>query len=168
MVEAAVLVLFPLLVIYAAFSDLFTMTIANRVSLILIAGFAVLAPVTGLGLETIGLHVMAGLAVLALGFFFFSMGWIGGGDAKFAAAVTLWLGWSHALEYVVIFCFLGGLLTLGILYFRSQEILPNALMRFAFVRRLHDNREGVPYGIALSIAALALYPQTVWMQAIVG
>ncbi len=44
--EAIKLTLFPAMMAFAASSDLFTMTIANRVSLILVAGFAVLAVMT--------------------------------------------------------------------------------------------------------------------------
>jgi prepilin peptidase CpaA len=31
------------------------------------------------------------------------------------------------------------------------------------VQRLHRMDSGVPYGIALAAAALAVYPQTTWM-----
>ena len=44
--EAISLTLFPAMMAFAASSDLLTMTIANRVSLILVAGFAVLALLT--------------------------------------------------------------------------------------------------------------------------
>ena len=41
MIEAALLVVFPCLVAFAGASDLFTMTIPNRVSLIMIAVLAI-------------------------------------------------------------------------------------------------------------------------------
>ena len=41
--DTARLLLFPALMAFAAASDLFTMTISNRVSLALIAGFVALA-----------------------------------------------------------------------------------------------------------------------------
>jgi len=47
--DIARLLLFPALMAFAAASDLFTMTISNRVSLGLAAGFLVLAPLTGHG-----------------------------------------------------------------------------------------------------------------------
>ncbi len=46
--EAIVLTLFPGMMAFAASSDLFTMTIANRVSLILVGGFVLLALMTGM------------------------------------------------------------------------------------------------------------------------
>jgi prepilin peptidase CpaA len=82
-------IIFPLLVIYAALSDLFTMTIANSISLILFGGFVGCALLAGLPFDQILLHAGAGFGVLALGFAMFAFGWIGGGDAKFAAAIAL-------------------------------------------------------------------------------
>jgi Flp pilus assembly protein protease CpaA len=46
------LTLFPVLTIYAAFSDLLTMTIPNRVSLLLVAGFVPVALMAGLSAPT--------------------------------------------------------------------------------------------------------------------
>ena len=48
--DLARLLLFPALMAFAAASDLFTMTISNRVSLALVAGFFVLAALSGMGL----------------------------------------------------------------------------------------------------------------------
>src|SRR5579862_2467413 len=83
---------FPVGMALAAASDLLTMTISNRLMLVLAATFLVLLPFAGLDLHAIGLHVAAGLAVLAVAFFCFAMGWIGGGDAKLAAVIALWFG----------------------------------------------------------------------------
>ena len=58
---------------------------------------------------------------------------------------------------------LGGVLTLLIIRFR-QLPLPQALSRHAWIARLHNQEEGVPYGIALAAAALAIYPYTGWMK----
>jgi len=45
--DAIRLLLFPAMMAFAASSDLFTMTISNRVALALIAGFAIMAAATG-------------------------------------------------------------------------------------------------------------------------
>ena len=82
---------FPLLVIGAAVSDLFTMTIPNPISFLLVAGFLAAALLTGLTGQEIVLQLGCAMAVLVIGFTFFALGWIGGGDAKLAAAITLWL-----------------------------------------------------------------------------
>jgi prepilin peptidase CpaA len=163
LVDAVRLLLFPAMMAFAASTDLFTMTISNRVSIILAAGFVLLAALQGMPLVDIGSHFAAGFLVLAVGFVFFSRGWIGGGDAKLAAATALWLGWGHLYEYLLYASLLGGALTLLILEFRKRS-LPPMLASRAWVVRLHEPAGGVPYGIALATAALLVYPSTVWMQ----
>jgi len=36
-------------------------------------------------------------------------------------------------------------------------------LRQAWIERLHGKDAGIPYGIALAAAALAVYPDTAWM-----
>ena len=100
-ISAISLLLFPALMAFAASSDLLTMTISNRVSLALVPGFAVLAFAIGMSGQELLSHVGAGLAVLAVTFTFFACGWIGGGDAKLAAATALWLGFDQLLNYLL-------------------------------------------------------------------
>ncbi|HOV03214.1 MAG TPA: prepilin peptidase [Kaistiaceae bacterium] len=163
MIEILVLLLFPWAMAYAAASDLFTMTISNRISLALVAGFLVLAFANGMDWQTIGLHFAAAGIMLAVAFVFFAMGWIGGGDAKLAAAVALWLGWNQAFSYAVTSSILGGLLTLAILVLRS-DYADRLVPEWSWVQRLRRRDAGVPYGIALAYTGLAMYPDTPWMQ----
>ena len=165
MLDIARLMLFPALMAFAAASDLFTMTISNRVSLALIAGFLVLAPLGGMGLHDMILHIGAGATVLVAAFACFAMGWVGGGDAKVAAGVALWFGFNHLLDYLVYASLFGGALTLLLLQFR-QWPLPYPLSGQAWLNRLHDRQSGIPYGIALALGALIVYPQTEWIKAI--
>src|SRR5215216_7640087 len=163
--DAVRLLLFPALMAFAAWSDLFTMTISNRISLILVGGFFVLAVWSGMPLAQIGMHVAAALAVLVVSFTFFARGWIGGGDAKLAAATALWLGVDQLANYLIFASLFGGLLTLAILRFRAMP-LPALLANQEWAKRLHRMDTGVPYGIALALAALAIYPETPWMKAL--
>jgi prepilin peptidase CpaA len=148
----------------AASSDLMTMTISNRVSLILVGGFAALAPIAGMGIAEILSHVTAAAMMLALSFFCFARGWIGGGDAKLAAATTLWLGFEHLVPYLIYASLIGGVLTLLLVQLRMAP-LPAVLAGQDWIRRLHRKDAGVPYGIALAAAALVVYPETPWMTA---
>ena len=159
------LMLFPALMAFAASSDLLTMTISNRVSLILVGSFYALALFSGMGYADMLVHTGAAAAVLVVTFGFFMQGWIGGGDAKLAAATALWLGFDYLMPYLVYASLFGGALTLLLLQFRMSP-LPAALARQEWVQRLHNKDGGVPYGIALAAAALAVYPDTPWMQAI--
>ena len=163
--DAVRLMLFPALMAFAASSDLLTMTISNRVSLILVGGFVA----AGAGHR----HERHRDAVASRRRRRSSWssrscssrrGWIGGGDAKLAAATALWLGFDHLMTYLVYASLFGGALTLLLIQFRLAP-LPAVLARQEWVQRLHDRNGGVPYGIALAAAALAVYPQTTWMAA---
>jgi prepilin peptidase CpaA len=162
--EAIKLTLFPAMMAFAASSDLLTMTIANRVSLILIGGFVLLAIMMGMSPADMLMHAGAGAAVLVVAFTLFSCGWIGGGDAKLAAATALWFGFNHLFDYLIYSSILGGALTLLLIQFRMLP-LPHVLMGRDWIERLHRRGGGVPYGIALAAAALLVYPHTEWMTA---
>jgi prepilin peptidase CpaA len=138
------------------------MTISNRVSLILVGGFFALAAVAGMSMTDVLSHSGAATLVLVVAFAFFTQGWIGGGDAKLAAATSLWLGFDHLLAYLVYASLFGGALTLALLHFRLMP-LPRILAKQEWARRLHRKDCGVPYGIALAAAALAVYPDTPFM-----
>jgi prepilin peptidase CpaA len=159
------LLLFPALMAFAASSDLLTMTISNRLSLALTGGFFVLTLVTGMSLTAIGMHMAAGALVLVIAFGFFSQGWIGGGDAKLVAATALWFGFDYLLDYLIYASLFGGALTLILIQFRRLP-LPAVLARQQWIMRLHEHGGGVPYGIALAAAALAVYPKTGWMPGV--
>ena len=163
--DIARLLLFPALMAFAAASDLLTMKISNRVSLALVAGFVALAPLTGMASHDVLLHFGASAAVLAVAFACFAMGWIGGGDAKVAAAAALWFGFDHLLDYFVYASLFGGALTLLLLQLR-QWPLPYPFARQAWALKLHDKQTGIPYGIALAIGALMVYPETEWIKAV--
>ncbi len=161
-VLTGLVLVFPVLVVWAAITDFMTMTIANRVSIGLAAAGLVALAVSAPPLAVVGAHLGAAALVFAVGFACFAFGWMGGGDVKFAAAVALWLGWGHLLDYAMTFTVYGGLLTLLVLF--SDRVLdPLPALKVGFLARFQENRR-VPYGIALSAAALQIFPETVWMR----
>jgi len=167
MLSTLALLVFPLLMAYAASSDLLTMKIANWLVLALVAAYFVMAFTAGIPLDQIGMSVAAAAIVLAIAFAFFAFGWIGGGDAKLVAATTLWVGLGMMFQYLIYAALLGGGLTLLILALRRYP-LPAALQKQRWLDRLHDSKSGVPYGITLAIAALLVYPETAIFLHFVG
>ena len=119
--------IFPALMTFAAAYDLTTMTIPNRQTAAVAVAFLVVAVLCSMPLSEIALHIAAGLAVLVLTFAMFTAGWVGGGDAKLAAAIALWLGFADLLDYLMLASILGGLLTLGLLAARRYP-LPRPLV----------------------------------------
>ncbi len=162
--DILLITIFPAAMAFSAATDLITMTVPNRIAIVLVAGFFVLAPLVGLGWTELGLHVAIAAAALVVGFAMFSFGWIGGGDAKLFAATCLWLGPEMLFNYSMLTALFGGVITLGLLFWRKLP-LPMVLNSQGWLVRLHSPREGVPYGIALAIAGLMVYPETPFMKA---
>lgn len=154
--SAVALFLFPFCMALAASSDLLTMRISNKLVIFLVVSFCVLAMAINLPLQQFAMHLTCAFVVLTVGFAFFAFGWIGGGDAKLAAATSLWLGFGLALPFLVYAALLGGLLTLAVLALRGVPLNP-LIARFTWISRLHDRKSGVPYGVALAIAGLMTY-----------
>jgi prepilin peptidase CpaA len=164
--SAILFALLPGLLAYACFSDLFTMRISNRVCLFVLALFPVAALTAGMAPTVVGMHLLAGLAVLAVSFTLFAFGWVGGGDAKLVAASAVWFGFDQVLDFVAVSCVLGGGLTLAILFVRSHP-LPAGLLQRGWIAHLHEPTTGIPYGIALGISGLVMLPHSaVWRLAI--
>lgn len=158
---------FPVLMAWCAISDMFTMRIPNLLTLAVIVSFAVIGPLAGLSLVTMGWHLALAVGVLVLTYLFFMIGVIGGGDAKMCAAIMLWMGPANAMEYGLSFAILGGALTLVMLLVKRFPTVP-VLGSTAWYGRLAEPKSGVPYGIALAAGALIIYPQTQVYLALVG
>ncbi|MEO6014797.1 MAG: prepilin peptidase [Devosia sp.] len=167
MLSTLALFIFPLLMAFAASSDLLTMRIANWLVLIVAGTYFALALIAQIPLSDIGMSVAAASIVLVIAFAFFAFGWIGGGDAKLVSATTLWVGFGLMLQYLIYAALLGGALTLMILWVRRYPLHP-ALARHKWIDRLHDSKSGVPYGIALAIAALLVYSETEIFRVFIG
>lgn len=152
-------------VLWAAAADLVTMKIRNKLVLFLFASCAALVPLSGIGWVDIGWSFAVAAGVLVCMFVLFGFGWIGGGDAKLAAVIALWLGPDHSLTFVLYTALFGGLLTISLLQFRLLA-LPAPCLTVPWIMRLHAPETGVPYGVAIASAALFVFPATHWMKAL--
>jgi prepilin peptidase CpaA len=164
MIEAAIFVILPLCLAVAAFSDLFTMTIPNRISVILFGAFLLVAPLAGLSAAMIGMHLLASLIVFSVCFTLFALNIMGGGDAKLLTASAVWFGFNSSLmTFVLYVSIVGGLLTLLILMMRKQE---NAILASGLpVPPLLFTAKKIPYGIAIGLGGFLAYPSSPLMQA---
>ncbi len=121
--EILITTIFPGLMVFAAFTDLLSMTIPNRLMFALAAGFFVVAPLIGLGWADIGTHIAVALAAFALGLTLFWLGWIGGGDVKLFVATSLWVGPQLIVAYSLYASALGGMgLALILLFWRALRL----------------------------------------------
>jgi prepilin peptidase CpaA len=163
--EYPLLLVFPLAMAFAGTMDLLTYTIPNRISLALVAGFLLAAPLAGMPWHNFFAHLGAGFTMLVVGMAMFSLGWVGGGDAKLLAAAALWLGFGSLVPYLAWTAVIGGNLAIMLLLYRRYFPLPWAA-KLPWAARLHDSREGIPYGVALAAAGLLVYPSVPWVSAL--
>lgn len=167
MFEAAIFVIFPLCVAMAAFCDIISMKIPNRISVILAASFFVVAPFSGMDLATFGWSLAAALTVFAGCFALFAFNVMGGGDAKILSAAALWYGFNIDLvTFLGMTGIFGGILALVVLAIRANQ---NLLLVSPLPIPMHffKQRVGIPYGVAIGAAAFATYPQTgLFLQAL--
>ena len=167
MIAAIVLVVFPFSMIFAALSDVFTMTIGNRISLVLIGSFLVVSPFIGLTWEDFGWHLAAFGLVLTVTFGLFATGTMGGGDAKLLATTSLWMGFGQPLlDYLLWATIIGGLFTLFLIFFRKSTLAVYA-GEVRMLRRMIDEKD-VPYGVALALGGLIAFPQSPAMLWVLG
>jgi prepilin peptidase CpaA len=149
----------PALLLAAAGWDIASYTIPNFLPAALLGVFFVFVLATGMAPATAGLHLLAGLIGLVVGFTLFALGYIGGGDAKLFACAAVWFGLRDLSQYALFAAIFGGVLTLGLLSFRKIP-LPAVLGRQGWLMRLHDEKGGIPYGAALAAGAFAVLPYT--------
>ena len=135
------------------------MRIANGVSLGIAAAFLVVAPIAGMPVQEMLMHLGVGAAVLLAGMILFSLQ--PGRWRRRQAARALRLCGSDMSNcfpsslYVTIF---GGALALLLLAYRRAPA--GALPLPDWAMRLHEPRSGMPYGLAIAAGALAVYPLT--------
>lgn len=159
--------IFPIAVVTGGFYDMLTMTIPNKISLVLVVAFFPVAWLAGLPLAAMGMHVLAFAIVLFVGMALFAFGYIGGGDVKLLAAASLWIGMEILLSFVCIVGIIGGALSVGLLVFRAQH-LPMSLLRVGWVYKAHQSETGVPYGLAIASGAMLVATDVSWMAKIIA
>ncbi len=163
MIDHSLLLLFPAVMAFAAAMDMLTMTIPNRVSLLLVGTFFVAAYFAELPMRQVLEHVATGVVVLVICFVLFAMRVFGGGDAKLVAASSLWIGFEYLPAYVLGISLMGG--ALAVIFLGARMYLPEGSLNAPrWVLRLLSNGSGMPYGLAIAAAALWVYPQTAFFH----
>lgn len=161
------MIIFALTMVCAALTDLLARKIRNSLVLLFLLAYAVLAPLAGFPAYEIVWSFAVALAVLLLAFALFSLGLIGGGDAKLAAVTSLWFGTYHTFPYLTYTTLLGAAFALTILLFRKFP-LPAGLQNGGWVAQLHSRGTAMPYGVPMALAALVVLPATRWMTTVFG
>jgi len=156
MVAIFALAAFAGLLIYAASSDIARMIIPNWVSIAMSAAFPVFALAHGLPLADIGMHILFGAAVLAVGFFLFAANIFGGGDAKLFAAAAVWTGFAGFWPFIFWTAIAGGLMAAALL--AARQFVKQTETNPPFVNHLLQKQNGIPYGVAIMFGGLIAIP----------
>ncbi|HEX7783595.1 MAG TPA: prepilin peptidase [Sphingobium sp.] len=131
------------MLVTAAVTDLRERIISNRLNL----AIALTAPLywwaSGIGLwPDVGIQLLLGLIIFALFAGLFALGMMGGGDVKMLAALALWFPWQALLSLLFLMALIGGVVTVvTVIHHRVSRKL---------------GQPEVPYGVAISLAALWL------------
>jgi prepilin peptidase CpaA len=137
--------------------DVATFRIPNAVPVALVVLFAFAAVTSPHSLDWLG-HFGACLLMFALGAACFALRFMGGGDVKLLAAVSLWFGWSMLAEYLLVVGLIGGVFGVALLLTRRYALAgePYLFRCGLSLPRVLRQGEAVPYGLAIGAAALVL------------
>ena len=160
---------FAFFVIMGALTDLGSFRIPNWVSYGLVLLFALQSiaywlhgPQEKLGpAPSLAINIGIALVVLFISIIFWRRGLIGGGDAKYLAATSLWMGPVGVIEFMVILSVLALVMALALKLTARWGFLVHAAGLPAFVKRLYAKLEvnQLPYGFPIGIAALIMIPE---------
>jgi prepilin peptidase CpaA len=151
---ALALAILVLCLVAAAVSDAAKYRIPNTLCLGIAAAFLLYALGAAISFEVLGAHLAAGFAVLVVAAVGFALRIMGGGDAKLLAAVALWLGWKGLPPFLLLMAVIGGALALMLL--AARRLAPKPIPTGHWWSALLLRRGDVPYGVAISAAALIL------------
>lgn len=143
--------LFFALCVFAALHDVNRLTIPNWLNLTIAALFVPAGLVSGVPLEILGGHLLAGGLAFVMAFGLFAFRVFGGGDAKMIPGVVLWMGPAAALPFVIWMAIVGGICA-AILMIGKRSITASAVP--GFMRAPFEEKGGVPYGVAICGGAL--------------
>jgi len=146
---------YGLALVAAAASDLTHYEIPNGISIALAAGFTLLVP--GLQASEAAWHLAAGGAVFIVTAALFARGIMGGGDVKLLSATALWTGFAGLPAFMLLMALFGAALAAALL--TAKRLVPEAAFGRRWYAHLLAREAGVPYGVAIAGAGLALLPQ---------
>ncbi|WP_343685399.1 prepilin peptidase [Asticcacaulis sp.] len=157
LIPALFCLVYPICLVWAAVSDLRSMTIPNRLSLILAGVFFPAALLLGLTPLGLAIHTGIGFGILLLGFTAFAFKVLGGGDAKLLAATALWFHTDGVLAFLIYTALVGGGFTLVLLMARQTlQIYTPTLPEW--LQTLLKPKGDIPYGVAICAGGLLAIP----------
>lgn len=142
-IQYGLLIALAIALLYAAFTDIRSRTIANWLNIAIAVGAPVYWWASGLAIWP-GVAMQFGVALAAFAVFagLFAVGMMGGGDVKLLTVLALWIEPSGFLQLLFVMAIAGGILTL--------------LMAMIHLMRRRKDRLAIPYGVAIAIGAFSI------------
>ncbi|OBT26098.1 peptidase [Vibrio tasmaniensis] len=122
--------------VYVSVTDFLYRKIQNYALLILLFLQCFLSP--------LDIQIMSFLLVLGGGLLVYALIWIGAGDIKYAAVLSLTIPLNDLLWAFVMTAFTGGFL--AVIYLVNHKLISKKL-----IRKASNDQQGIPYGIAISV-----------------
>lgn len=148
-IHDGLLVIAALIMLAAALSDMKKLRISNKLCLVLAALFP-LYVLTAPQEIAWTQHLAVSAVVLFIGFAFFALRLLGGGDVKMLAAAALWAGPKLIATLLIYTTVAGGILAIA--------FATAALLRALIEKREHDHawhKAPVPYGVAIACGGIS-------------
>ncbi|APP07452.1 MULTISPECIES: A24 family peptidase [Vibrio] len=117
--------------LYVSITDFLHRKIQNNALLLLLLLQSFLSP--------LDLQITTFLLVLGIGLILYALIWIGAGDIKYAAVLSLTIPLNDLPWAYIMTAFAGGFL--AIIYLITRKLISNT----------SSSQEGIPYGIAISV-----------------
>ncbi|WP_286298389.1 A24 family peptidase [Vibrio apostichopi] len=130
------LLILAIVCVYVSVTDFLYRKIQNHALLILLFLQCFLSP--------LDIQIMSFLLVLGGGLIVYALIWIGAGDIKYAAVLSLTIPLNDLLWAFVMTAFAGGFL--AVIY-----LVKNKLISKKLTRKTSNDQQGIPYGIAISV-----------------
>lgn len=153
-------------VLYAAFTDIISFTISNKLNLAFTLSFLIFIIPLGLSPQQILSHFIVGAIAFGIGILLFYFGVWGGGDAKLIAPIGLWLGASSMYLFVFYTAIFGGIIALFLIVGRRLAKKFGLPKKPKWLRQMLRGTAAVPYGVALCFGALVALTKADWFQII--
>ncbi|CAK1969821.1 prepilin peptidase CpaA [Vibrio crassostreae] len=122
--------------VYVSVTDFLYRKIQNHALLILLFLQCFLSP--------LDIQIMSSLLVLGGGLIVYALIWIGAGDIKYAAVLSLTIPLNDLHWAFVMTAFAGGFL--AVIYLVNNKLISKKL-----TRKTSSDQQGIPYGIAISV-----------------
>lgn len=130
------------------------LTIPNKYILIMLGLFPV-ALILNYSAMPLDGHLLGGAVIFVISYGLFALKLMGGGDAKMASVIGLWLGLKALIPFVIMMALTGGILaSISLILKKNKNLIPATVSPESWFGQLKEDKSVVPYGIAIAMGAV--------------